>query len=396
MILAICLLLALSFFIHLVVNGLNLSYLGHPMPKEFASLWDNDKYHRSQEYLKQNTLLDLLQSFVTTALMIAFLLSGYLKQADQYVRSFGFGETGSGVLFFVFLILIYQLLSLPFSVYHTFVIEEKFGFNRTTLQTFIKDNVIGIALSLAISSIILGAIFFLFNRYGPNAWILCYALFCAYIVFLQYISPTWIMPLFNRFTPLSEGPLKEAVRQYLSRQNFSLSEVYTIDGSKRSNKANAFFTGIGKTKRVALYDTLIDNYSIGEIVAILAHEVGHCKKHHLQIGLAIALIGNGILFYLFSWFAGLAPSYYLGAFYFMVAFGAISWIPTALQCALTRKHEFEADAYAKETADGKEMVSALLKLSSDNLSNLTPHPAMVMLSYSHPPVLERIQKLTQN
>jgi STE24 endopeptidase len=393
MIVSICLLIALSFLLKLIVNVLNLSCLGRQMPQEFATLWDEEKYRRSQEYLKENTILDLFESLVFSALMIAFLGGGYLLAADHFVRSFGLGETGTGILFFVFLILALRLIALPFSLYTTFVIEEKFGFNRTTALTFWKDFLIEIALSLVIFSILIGSILFLFNRYGPSAWLVCFALFCAYSLFLNYIAPNWIMPLFNRFTPLSEGPLKEAVLEYLNKQKFPISGIYSIDGSKRSNKANAFFTGLGRAKRVALFDTLIANYSIPEVIAILAHEVGHSKKNHYPISLAFSLIGSAIIFFLFSRFVVFAPSYYLGAFLFFAAFSALAWIPTALMLALSRKHEYEADAFAKETADGKAMVSALLKLSADNLTNLTPHPLMVLLSYSHPPVIDRIRSL---
>lgn len=365
------------------------------MPEEFASVWDREKYRRSQEYLKENTLFDLFTTFITTALLILFLLGGYLNSMDHFVRSFGFGEVGTGVLFFVFLILALALFSLPFSAYSTFVIEEKFGFNRTTAATFFKDFFISTTLCLAIYSTIIGSLLLLFNRYGPSAWIFCFALFSLFALVLYYVTPNWILPLFNRFTPLPEGPLKEAVQRYISAQKFSLEGVFSIDGSKRSNKVNAYFTGLGKTKRVALYDTLIANYTIGEIVAILAHEVGHCKRHHIEIGLATALLGYGFIFYLFSLFAAHAPSYYIGAFLFIIAFSAVSWVPTLLQMALSRKHEYEADAFAKMTAEGKDMVSALLKLSADNLTNLTPHPLKVLFSYSHPPVLDRIRALSK-
>ncbi len=394
MIFWICVLIASNFFIKLVVNGLNLSYMGRPIPKEFAAIWDEEKYRRSQEYLKENTLFDLFTSGLTSGLLILFLAGGFLPLTDKFVRSFGFGEVVTGVLFFALLILALLILSLPFSAYRTFVIEEKFGFNRTTPLTFFKDFFMETILALAIYSLIIGSLLFLFNLYGPSAWIFCFAFFAAFTLFLYYISPNWIMPLFNRLTPLPDGPLKEAVQRYLSSQKFAMEDVFSIDGSKRSNKANAFFTGLGKTKRVALFDTLIANYSIGEIIAILAHEVGHYKKHHLEIGLAAALLGNGILFFLFSLFAPHAPSYYIAMLLFIIAFGSVSWIPTLLQMALSRKHEYEADAFAKETADGKEMVSALLKLSSDNLTNLTPHPIKVLFSYSHPPVLDRIKAIS--
>lgn len=389
----ISLLIALSFFIHLVVDGLNLTYLGRPMPQEFAAVWDEGKYRRSQEYLKENTVFILFSSFLTNTLLIVFLLGGFLPMVDRYVRSFGFGEVFTGILFFALLILAFALWSLPFSAYKTFVIEEKYGFNRTSIATFFKDFVLETILALIIYSLIIGSLLLLFTHYGPSAWIFCFALFCVYSIFLFYIAPIWILPLFNRFTPIPDGPLKEAVKNYLNSQKFSLKEVFSIDSSKRTNKVNAYFTGLGKNKRVALFDTLIAKYSIGEIIAILAHEVGHCKKHHIEIGLLTALAGNALLFYLFSLFAGYTPSYYIGAFLFIIAFGAVSWLPTLFQLFLSRKHEYEADAFAKATANGQEMVSALLKLSSDNLTNLTPHPLKVLFSYSHPPVIDRIKAL---
>ncbi len=395
-------LICVNFMIKLLVNLLNISHLQKEMPHEFVGVWDQNKYKLSQRYTKENALLDATSAFVFNAALLAVLAYGGLPALDAYVRSFGFGEIGTGVFFFVLVALVLDVLALPLSAYRTFVLEEKYGFNRTSGPTFIKDFLISTALMLVIWSLLVATLLANFLFFKEKAWLLSWALFAAYTLLITYIAPIWIFPLFNRFTPLPSGNLHETIQRYLNSQNFKLEQVYSIDGSKRSSKANAYFTGFGKTKHVALFDTLISGFSTQEIVAILAHEVGHYKKRHIGKALFFSLLFYGLLFFLFSQTLqypplfqafDVRPSIYMGGMLFLIFFGTLSWVFQLFFHALSRKHEFEADHFAAVTAGAAPMITALKKLSADHLSNLTPHPLKVIFSYSHPPILDRLRHL---
>lgn len=399
-----CFLIIANFLIRLTVTLLNLSALKEELPKEFAGVWDENKYRLSQRYTRENSKLELLISFLLTCGVLLILWNNWLQPIDAYMRSFGLNEVGTAMLFFLFFFLGITLLLLPVSAYKTFSIEERYGFNRTTLATFLKDNAIGTILGLLFGGLLIFSFLTLFTHFGPHAWLICWGLFALYELFITFITPIWILPLFNRFTPIEQGSLKEAIYRYLQGQNFSLEGVFSIDGSKRSTKANAYFTGLGNTKRVALFDTLLKNYTNEEIVAILAHEVGHCKRRHIAKMIVLSLLFSGLLLFLLSRAISYLPlfhafgltsiSLYMGVVLFLIFYNPLSWIPGIFINALSRKHEFEADAFAARTADGRSLISALKKLSSDNLSNLTPHPAKVLFSYTHPPVLDRINHLS--
>ena len=304
-----------------------------------------------------------------------------------------------GILFFANF-----LISLPFSVYSTFVIEEKFGFNKTTPKTFVLDIVKGIVLSVVIGGVVLAGILLFFMNAGELAWLYCWAAVTAFSLVMQFIAPTWIMPLFNKFTSLEEGELRDAIFRMAEKAKFPLKNLYVMDGSKRSAKSNAFFTGFGKNKRIALFDTLIAQHTIPELVAILAHEIGHYQKKHILQSMLISIAYTGIMFYLLSIFLdhqGLFDAFYMthqsvyaGLIFFSMLFSPISEILGVFMQYFSRKNEYEADRYAVElTEDPESMINALKKLSAHNLSNLTPHPFYVMLNYSHPPVLERIRAI---
>jgi STE24 endopeptidase len=300
-----------------------------------------------------------------------------------------------------------SIISLPFSIYSTFVIEEKFGFNKTTVKTFILDLLKGLLLAVLLGGIVLGAILYIFNILGEFAWLWGWLAVTLFTLILQFIAPTWIMPLFNKFTPLEEGELKDSIMNYAKKVNYSLKNLFVMDGSKRSAKSNAFFTGFGKNKRIALFDTLINNHTVAELVAVLAHEIGHYKKKHILQGMLISIIHSGIIFYLLSLFLkqeGLYQAFfmdnmsvYTGLLFFGMLYSPIEMILSIFMNILSRKNEFEADAFASKTIENKEdMINALKKLSKDNLSNLTPHPFYVFLNYSHPTVLERISAIRKN
>jgi STE24 endopeptidase len=301
------------------------------------------------------------------------------------------------------LILGRSIVSLPFSIYSTFVIEEKFGFNKTTLKTFVLDLLKGLGLGIALGGPLLAGILAFFTFIDQYAWLYAWGAVTIFTLFIQFVAPTWIMPLFNKFEPLEEGDLRQKIREYADKVNFKLEGIYVMDGSKRSSKSNAFFTGFGKTKRIALYDTLINNHSEDELVAVLAHEIGHYKKKHIIKNMIISIVQTGIMFFLLSIFLnsqGLYEAFYMqqssvyaGLIFFGMLYAPIDMIVSLFMQILSRRYEFEADAFASLTYEKEPMIAALKKLSKDNLSNLTPHPFYVFLNYSHPTVLQRIKAI---
>ena len=396
--------IVLDFILDLITNQLNLKALKKQVPKEFEEVYDADTYAKSQEYTKVQTRFGYLTGTFDLILLLVFWFSGGFNWLDQIVRSFGFGELVTGLFFMVILMIAKSILSLPFSIYSTFVIEERFGFNKTTPKTFVMDMVKGLLLGAVIGLPLLAGILAFFMYTGEWAWLYAWIAVTVFTLAMQYIAPTWIMPLFNKFTPLEEGELRTAIEDYTEKVDFPLQGLFVIDGSKRSSKSNAFFTGFGKNKRVALYDTLIENHTVPELVAVLAHEIGHFKKKHIIKGMITSVVHSAVLFFLLSIFLnqqGLFDAFYMeemsvyaGLIFFGMLYAPIEMILSVFMQMSSRKHEFEADAYAAETTGQPEdMVSTLKKLAKDNLSNLTPHPWYVFLNYSHPPVMQRIEAI---
>jgi STE24 endopeptidase len=394
-----------EYLLHLVADLLNMRSLGPGVPGEFAGVYDAGTYRKSQEYTRLRSRFGLLVSTLMLAATLAFWSAGGFNALDRIVRGWGFGEIGTGLAFIGILALARGILSLPFGIYSTFVIEARFGFNRTTPTTFVADLLKGLGLGVTIGGALVAAVLWLFGTLGAGAWAWCWALGTAVVLFLQFIAPVWLMPLFNTFTPLGDGELKERIMRYASGIGFPLKGIYVMDGSKRSSKSNAFFTGFGRNKRIALFDTLIEKHTVPELVAVLAHEIGHYRKRHVRTGMAVSILHMGVMLWIFSLFISHRPlfdafsmgetSVYAGLIFFGMLFTPIEFFLSLAMHALSRKHEFEADAFAAETlGSGKDLVSALKNLSSHNLSNLTPHPAYVFLHYSHPPVLERIRRLS--
>ncbi|MBU8910515.1 MAG: M48 family metallopeptidase, partial [Desulfobacterales bacterium] len=385
--------LTVSYLIDNIADFLNLGNLNQPLPKEFSNHYDNQKYIESQDYLKANTKFGFITSSFDIAIILVFWFSGGFQAIDSFVRSFNFGSIVSGLFFTGILLFLKLLISLPFSIYSTFVIEEKFGFNKTTPRLFFTDLIKSIVLSAALGGILLSLILGFLEFGGRFAWLYCWAASTIFLLIVQYIVPTWIMPLFNKFTPLEEGPLKEAIFKYAKSINFLLSNIFVMDGSKRSSKSNAFFTGFGKNKRIVLFDTLIKEQSIEELVSILAHEMGHFKKKHIIKRMIISIFQMGFVFYLISIFIsheGLFHAFfmkevsiYAGLIFFGMLYSPIDLFISILFQISSRKDEFEADRFAAETVkDCRPLINALKKLSAHNLSNLTPHPFYVFLNYS--------------
>ena len=397
--------LAAEYLLHLAVDLLNLKALGTGVPAEFAGVYDPATYRRSQEYTRTRTLFGIVVSTVMLALTFGFWFAGGFNVVDVAVRGWGLPAIPTGLAFIGILALLKTLISLPFSVWSTFVIEARIGFNRTTPKTFIADLLKGTLLSVTIGGLLVAGILFLFEWAGPGAWAWCWGLGTVVALVLQFIAPVWLMPLFNKFTPLPDGPLKERILKYASEIGFPLQGIYIVNGSKRSSKSNAYFTGFGKFKRIALFDTLIARHTAPELVAVLAHEIGHYRKKHIRTGMIVSVLRMGAMLWILSMFVSHRPlfdtffmenvSVHAGLIIFGLLFTPIEFFLSLAMHALSRKHEFEADRFAAETLGGREdLVSALKKLSADNLSNLTPHPAYVFLHYSHPPVLERIRRLS--
>lgn len=403
---AILILLALliEYGVGLAASLLNLGSLDPRLPGEFEGSYDAEKYAKSQQYTRATTRFQLLESTFSLALVIGFWQLGGFTWLDGFTRALELNAIVTGLVFMLMLVVGLKLLHLPFQLWSTFVIEECFGFNRTNARTFWLDQFKGIVLGGLLGGALMAAILFFFVKTGESAWLWCWGTTTVFTLVAMFVAPTWIMPLFNDFTPLDEGELREAILGYARSVAFPLEGLFMIDGSKRSSKANAFFTGFGKNKRIALYDTLVEGQSTSELVAVVAHEIGHYKRKHIIKSLVIGILHFGLLFWLLSIFLqsqglfeafGVAqPSVHAGLIFFALLYTPIEMVLSVAMSAFSRKNEFEADAFAAETTGSpEELVSALKKLSSENLSNLTPHPFYVWLRYSHPPVLQRIEAL---
>ena len=403
---AILAILVGHYLLEWIVESLNLGSASPALPQEFAGFYDAERYRKSQDYLKENTYFDLLTSGISTAALLIFIMLGGFNCLDRFGRSFGFGEIRTGLIFAGSLLLLAELLRLPASAYHTFIIEEKYGFNKTTPRTFVLDTLKSWLLAGLVGGAILAGILWFFGRFGTLAWLYSWGAVTGLQIFLLFLAPVVIMPLFNKFVPLEEGELKKAIENYVRQQDFKMKGLFRMDGSKRSTKSNAFFTGFGRFRRIVLFDTLIARHSVDELVAVLAHEMGHYKKKHILKQVLISTLNLGLMLFILSLFINnrqlfLAfgmekTSIYASLFFFGILYTPISTVVSIAGNILSRKYEYESDAYAVTTLGKPDaMISALKKLSVDNLSNLTPHRLKVFLEYSHPPVLERIKAIGQ-
>jgi STE24 endopeptidase len=305
--------LVIEYILQFVADILNLKTLATPLPKEFETVYDLMTYKNSQSYTRVHTKFGIIESTFGLVITLIFWFIGGFNYLDLMVRSLHLGNIFTGLMFIGILVLVKAILSLPFSIYSTFVIEEKFGFNKTTLKTFTIDVLKGFFLAVSLGGPLLIGILTIFEYAGGLAWLYCWLTASFFLLFIHFIAPTWIMPLFNKFTPLESGELKEAILSYAGSVKFSLSDVFVMDGSKRSSKSNAFFTGFGKNKRIALFDTLLEKHSIHELVTILAHEIGHYKKRHIIQGLVVNILHMGLMFFLMSLFVkqnGLFEAFY--------------------------------------------------------------------------------------
>jgi STE24 endopeptidase len=402
--LTLLLILLTSYLLETATSVLTIRALSVPLPEEFSAVYTPAEYQKSQDYTKALTVVSLFESGLSTFLTIAFILLGGFTYLDMWTRSHADTELLIGLLFIGTLLCLSFLSGLPFSIYKTFVIEERFGFNRTTIKTFVFDLLKGAILAILIVAPLLALILWFFNNTGPHGWWLCWIGIIIFSLVIQFFAPVLILPLFNTFSPLEDGPLRRAITDYAHREDFTLQGIFTMDGSKRSSKANAFFTGLGKFKKIVFFDTLLEKFQPEEILAVLAHEMGHYKLLHIPKNIAASIIQQGIMLFCMSLTLNShelsqaigvhTPSVHTALIIFALLFIPINLLLSILLHFLSRRYEFAADEYAlKSTGTCRFLVNALKKLCATNLTNLTPHPLVVFLHYTHPPVLERIRKL---
>ncbi len=410
---AIVLLVALLLLWNLdfLATLLNLGSLKPELPEEFTDVYDAEKYAKSQEYTRAHSRFGIISSIASLTILLVFWFFGGFSWLDSWTRSFQWEPLPRGLLYVAALLAGNYLLTLPFTIYDTFVLEERFGFNKTTPKTFVIDQIKSFFLTAVIGLPLLAALLLILDLEIDHTWFWAWLTFSGFVLAITYLAPSLIMPLFNKFEPMEEGELKDAIYAMARDCEFPLTEITVMDGSKRSAKSNAFFMGFGKKKKIALYDTLVENHSTEELVAVLAHEIGHFKRKHIIQRIVASIIQFGVLFFLLgliinpgSTFAqelfaafgipaeNISP--HAGLIFFGILFSPVNRLLGVVLNAWSRKHEFEADAYAAEAQQSSaHLIAALKKLSIDNLSNLTPHQLRVVLDYSHPPVLVRIQAL---
>ncbi len=388
------------------LDWLNLKHFKPDLPPGLRDIYDAEAYKKSQLYLKANSRFSMISATFSFLLVLAMLLFDGFAWLDALVKNLSTDNYVRTLAFFGILALAADLLTLPFQLYDTFVIEEKFGFNKTSGSTFFTDKL----KSWLVGGIIGGALL-LFLQWaqtegGSAFWIMALAGISLFMVFMAMFYTSLIVPLFNKLTPLEEGELKQAIRSLAAKAGFKLTDIYVMDGSRRSTKANAYFSGLGPRKKIILYDTLLEKLTPEEITAVLAHEIGHYRKKHIYKGLALSLLQIFIMVFLlgkalnlpeFSQALGAVhASFYMGLLAFTLLYSPVSFILNIVSQLFSRKHEYEADAYAAALGLGKPLISALIKLSVSSLSNLQPHPLYVFFHYSHPTLLQRKQAIEKN
>jgi STE24 endopeptidase len=396
-------LLVADFIFEQVLEYLNSTQWSDEIPLDILDIYDEKDYKKQQAYQKVNYRFSIVTASFSFILMLTmFLVSGF-----ALVNSWAFSITSNSIwgalIFFGILLLASDILTTPFSVYDTFVIEEKFGFNKTTPKTFVLDKLKGYLLGAIVGGGLLALIIYIYQLTTSNFWAYAWLLISGFSIFMVLFYSNLIVPLFNKQSPLPDGELKSAIEAFATKVGFKLDNIYVIDGSKRSTKANAYFTGFGAKKRVVLYDTLINDMTTNELVAVLAHEIGHYKKHHVVWSLILGIIQTGVMLFLFSLFVGSPdlsaalgvgkPSFHIGLIAFGILYSPISLVTGLAMNIFSRKNEYEADAFAAQYFSAEELASALKKLSVKNLSNLKPHPLYVFFHYSHPTLLQRLSAL---
>ena len=401
----IIILVIFDFFFGKTLTLLNLKRMVPQLPDELKGIYNPDKYKKSLEYQKENIKFSFISDTFVTIIFLIVLFTGGFGKLDEAVRNITSNPYFLTLLFFGVIGFALDLITLPFQWYDTFVIEEKFGFNKTTVKTFITDKLKGWLISLILGGAVLLFIQWAYFKTGEYfIWIVLGGL-AVIMIFMAMFYTSLIVPLFNKLKPLEDGELKTAIENFAVKTGFKLDNIYVIDGSKRSTKANAYFSGLGPKKKIILYDTLINDLTTEEIVAVLAHEVGHYKKKHIYKGLLLSLFQMFIMIALLklalsnpdlSYALGAKqPSFHMGLLAFALLYSPVSFILDLITNVFSRKFEYEADRFAKTYYSGQKLIDALVKLSVKSLSNLRPHPLYVFFNYSHPTLLQRMEKLKE-
>ena len=394
----------LEYLLSSIGSILDIRSITPEIPKDFQVAYDKEKYAKSQEYLKARTKFGLISSTFSLILIMIVIHTGIFGHLNDFVNAQTDHYLFRGLLFIAIIYFFQDIISIPFSIYSTFVIEQKFGFNKTTIGLFISDKFKGYAIFIVLGSIIIAPILFLFHSYPIYGWLIAWSLLTVFMIAIQPVFIHVISPMFNKFTPLDDGELRTAIEKYTKLINFPLARIDIMDGSKRSAHSNAYFSGFGKSRRIAIFDTLVDKHSTEEIVSVVAHEVGHYKLKHIIQGTVIGIIETGVILFvfskimndlgLFSVFGVDELSVHAGLIFFSMLYAPVSMVTSIISSVISRKNEFSADKYSYETTNNKEaLISMLIGLAANNLAHLTPHPFKVFLTYSHPPVLDRIEAI---
>ncbi len=386
-----------------ILEYLNSKNWNDSIPDVLKDFYKESDYKRAKNYKIDRDKVSLISSLLSTSITIVFIVSGFYGKISDFSIYYFDSLFLQSTAFFLFFLVISTTISLPISYYSVFTIEEKYGFNKTTKITFLKDRIKGLLMSLIIGGFILFVSIQIYILFGANFWLWLWLFLSVFLILTNMFYTTLIVPIFNKLSPLEEGSLKNKIEEYSKKIGYSLDKIFVIDGSRRSSKANAFFSGLGPKKTIALFDTLIDKHEEDELVAVLAHEVGHYKKNHIKQGLLLSVLQVGIICYVLqlclnepslSYALGASESsFHLGLIAFSFLFSPISIIIGIGMNILSRRNEYEADNFAKESFNPESLKNALKKLSSDSLTNLHPHPLYVFVHYSHPPLLKRLEAL---
>ena len=386
-----------------ILDAINAKHYNDPIPEELEDVYDQDEYKKSQNYKAVNYKFGIWTSLFSFVLTLSFLLLDGFEYVDTIARSYSENPIIIALIFFGIIMIASDIITTPFGYYKTFVIEEKFGFNKTTKKTFVLDKLKGLLMTVFLGGGIIALIVWFYQITGNEFWLYAWGIVTVFTVFMNMFYSKLIVPLFNKQTPLEEGDLRNKISEYAESVGFNLEKIFVIDGSKRSTKANAYFSGFGSEKRVTLYDTLVNDLEDEEIVAVLAHEVGHYKKKHIIFNLVTSILLTGLTLYILSIFISNPllsnaigveiPSFHVGLIAFGLLYSPISELTGLIMNYVSRVFEYQADDYAKNTYKAKPLITSLKKLSKNSLSNLTPHKAYVFMHYSHPTLLDRVRNL---
>jgi STE24 endopeptidase len=394
-----------DFLLERTLDYLDSRLYSDQLPEELSAIYDAEKYAKSQKYERVKSRFSIITETFSLLVILFMLFSKGFAFYSEWVAEITENPILAGLLFFGGLMFASDILGIPFSAYFIFRIEERFGFNRTTVKTFIGDKLKGWMLAVILGGGLISLVIWLYTMTGSWFWLIAWSCISIFSIFMSMFYSQLIVPLFNKQKPLEEGPLRTAIEQFCQKAGFRLNNVYVIDGSKRSKKANAYFTGLGSKKRIVLYDTLITDHPVDELVAILAHEIGHYKKKHTTWGMLVSIFTTGIMLYIFSLFidnpdlsgalGSDKPSFHMGLLAFGLLYSPLSLILGLIMNYVSRRNEYAADRFAAENYSASALQSALIRLSVNNLSNLRPHKASVFFHYSHPPLLKRLEALNK-